>query len=39
MGELTQFNKYISKDNKLTAEDALGLGCIDGKCKKKEIED
>ena len=30
--ELVQFNKYI-------AEDALGLGCIDGKCKKKEIED
>jgi len=34
MGELTQFNKYIDKD--VTAEDALGTCCLDGRCKKKD---
>ena len=38
--ELVQFNKYISKDDKLTAEYALSSCCLDGRCKdKKGIDD
>lgn len=36
MDKLIQFNKYISKDNKLTAEDALSSCCLDGKCPKEK---